>query len=438
VNHWEFSVYLNRASIQHIRAISSIDLHFSSDEYAGWHVLIGDNGAGKTTLIRSIALGLTGPREAAALRQNWNDWLSLNSESGRIALHIEQDPKLDKATGKGKQPTQRYVSAVLTFSRNDTGSHKTVFLGSLRGSNANRYIWGDGKGWFCASYGPFRRFGGGDSTQSKLFYSHPHLAPHLSAFGEDVALTECLGWLQNLHVRRLEGSEPDRHLLERVTAFLNDGKLLPHGVQLHEVSSEGVVFKDGYDHPVSVTRLSDGYRSILSMTFELIRQMTLAYGPDRIFERDDAGDMVVGMPGVVLIDEVDAHLHPTWQRRIGCWFLKYFPKVQFIVTTHSPLICQAAERGSVWRLPIPGSKDVLERIEGVELKKLLYGDLVEAYDTELFGATSTRSASAKEKRTRLARLNVKARNGKLSPPEARELKQLRAILPTIATATNGE
>ena len=50
-------------------------------------------------------------------------------------------------------------------------------------------------------------------------------------------------------------------------------------------------------------------------------------------------------PGVVLIDEVDAHLHPTWQRRIGLWFREHFPKLQFIVSTHSPLICQAATVG---------------------------------------------------------------------------------------------
>jgi predicted ATPase len=46
--------------------------------------------------------------------------------------------------------------------------------------------------------------------------------------------------------------------------------------------------------------------------------------------------------GVELIDEVDAHLHPEWQREVGFWLKRHFPKIQFLVTTHSPSICQAA------------------------------------------------------------------------------------------------
>lgn len=432
-------MYLNQVTIRNIRSISRLDIEFDRESYAGWHVLLGDNGAGKSTVIRSIALGLTGPVEAAALRQNWNDWLQSRKTSGRITLQIEQDSKLDKATGKGSQLTQRYVGASVVFSRTMMGNESMVTMASPPRSKAKRYVWGEGKGWFCASYGPFRRFSGGDSTLSKLFYSTPHLAPHLSAFGEDVALTECLGWLQTLHVKQLEGS-PNHEgvMLENLKTFLNEGGLLPHKTRLHDVSSNGVLFKDGNGNQIPVTLLSDGYRSILSMTFELIRQMARVYGPDRVFESIRDGEMVVNLPGVVLVDEIDAHLHPTWQKRIGYWFLKYFPKVQFIVSTHSPLVCHAAENGSVWKLPTPGSRETVKQVEGDELKKILYGDLVEAYDTELFGIPSTRSDSAKAKQSRLAQLNVKFRRGKLSADETRELKQLRVILPTIATVARGE
>ncbi len=64
--------------------------------------------------------------------------------------------------------------------------------------------------------------------------------------------------------------------------------------------------------------------------------------------------MEINLPGVVLIDEIDAHLHPSWQVDVGFWFTRYFPQLQFIVTTHSPLVCRAAEKGSIWRLAKPG------------------------------------------------------------------------------------
>ena len=79
-----------------------------------------------------------------------------------------------------------------------------------------------------------------------------------------------------------------------------------------------MLFVDGNGYRVPVEDLSDGYRSILSMTFELIRQLAATYGPKRVFDPKDP--FKVNMPGVVLIDEVDAHLHPTWQRKVGLWF----------------------------------------------------------------------------------------------------------------------
>ncbi len=361
-------MYLNEISIENIRSIKRLNIEFDDRSYPGWHVFLGDNGAGKTTVIRSIALGLMGPVEAAALRQNWNDWLPNGEASGRITLQIAQDSKLDKATAKGRQVQNVYINASLFLTRLKSASGTVVSMAAAKNTRAKRYLWGDGNGWFSASYGPFRRFTGGDSSLSKLFYSNRRLAPHLSAFGEDVALTECLGWLQSLHVKKLEDSKPDALLLENLTKFLNGGGLLPHGTRLHEVSSEGVMFQDGNANHVAVNLLSDGYRSILSMTFELIRQMTLVYGAETVFEQIREGEMVINLPGVVLIDEIDAHLHPTWQRRIGYWFSKYFPRVQFIVTTHSPLVCHAAERGSVWKLPNPGSGEVVKRVEGATFR----------------------------------------------------------------------
>jgi hypothetical protein len=56
------------------------------------------------------------------------------------------------------------------------------------------------------------------------------------------------------------------------------------------------------------------------------------------------------MDGVVLIDEVDAHLHPRWQREIGFRLCKAFPEIQFIVTSHSPFVAQAASENGLFVL----------------------------------------------------------------------------------------
>jgi len=292
----------------------------------------------------------------------------------------------------------------------------------------SRYIWGEVvKGWFSTAYGPFRRFSGGDKDYQKLFYSHPRLASHLSIFGEDVALGESIEWLKELQFKKLE-SQSERSLIDTIISFVNNTDLLPHNAKIHKITSEGVEFIDGNGCSLFVEELSDGYRSILSMTFELIRQLVQVYDVNQVFGGQDNPCIIA--PGVVLIDEIDVHLHPTWQKRIGLWFCKYFPNIQFIVSTHSPIICQAATGGTVYRLPKPGSDDSGQMITGQDRNRLLYGNVLDAYGTEVFGENVTRSEVSRQKQTRLAQLNQKSRYEELTEEEQQEHQMLQAMMPS--------
>ncbi len=432
-------MYLQKIHINNIRSIKNFRMSFKPGAYAGWHVVIGDNGTGKSSLVRAVALCLAGPGEAAALRQNWEDWLRKGKriKSGRIHLRVKPDPGLDILSGDNPSASETPFNVDLGFQYSSPDNHiRRVKLTPGTESHPvdpGSGVWGDGPGWFSASYGPFRRFTGGNRDYDRMYRSNPRLAPHLSVFGEDIALTQCLDWLKDLHVKQLEG-KTEGGLLDDLRSFINGGDLLPHGATLERVSSGGVIFLDGNGCEVPVEQLSDGYRSILSMTFELIRQMARVYGADQVFREIRRNRMKIDLPGVVLIDEIDAHLHPTWQRRVGHWFTKYFPEIQFIVTSHSPLVCHASEGASVWRLPVSGEDAPSGRMKGVELKRLIYGNVLEAYDTELFGRGVSRSDASKQMLKRLAELNVKSMRQKLSANEEMELNELRAILPT---AENG-
>lgn len=428
----EHDMYLHRIQIENIRAIQKFVLELKPEEYAGWHVIIGDNGAGKSSFVRSVALALAGPKEAQALRQDWTEWLRADAKDGSIELLVDQDKTVDRATGGGPQLKNFYIRARLVLDRDVPGDDQPLEL-MPHDHKPDRYLWGTGSGWFSASYGPFRRFSGGKAENEKLFYRYPRLAPHLSAFGEDVALTECLAWLQQLHVSSWEDkSDSAKQTLKDIRRLLNEGEMLPHGTRFQQVTSKAVFFKDGNGNKVPVDQLSDGYRSVLSMTFELLRQMVRAYGDDKVFAAIRDGDMHIPMPGVVVVDEIDAHLHPTWQRRIGGWFRKYFPKIQFFVTTHSPLVCQSADQGTIWRLPKPGGDTKTSgRIQGRELQQLLFGDVLEAYGTELFGSDIGRSEVGQNKLSRLAELNQKSRRQNLTATEKKELVSLRAAMPTM-------
>ena len=261
----------------------------------------------------------------------------------------------------------------------------------------------------------------------------PKLARHLSIFGEHVALTESLEWLRDLKFRDLE-KDPEGRLLDSLTGFVNQSGFLPSSVRLEDVTSRGVVFRDANGVKVEVGELSDGYRSILSMTFELIRQMSMAFGPENLFDPNDATRIVP--EGVVIIDEIDAHLHPTWQRTIGRWLCDHFPNVQFIVSTHSPLICQSAEHGSIFLLPRAGTGGTGRMLKGDDFHRLVYGTVLDAYGTEAFGseAAATRSAESQKLHGRLAELNNKEILKGLSTSEKTEQENLRSMLPSAASS----
>jgi predicted ATPase len=421
-------MYLNRVQITNVRAIHNLTWELSNlDQAQGWHVIIGDNGSGKSSFLRSIALTLVGPSVAYGLRQPWDQWLTRGKNHGGIELGIMRDPNVDEVVSKGRPPPQD-IKARIVFDREEGNV-------SISGGNkeevkrAERLVWGNGNGWFSASYGPFRRFRGGDSELEKNYYSLPRLGRHLSLFDEGVALTECLKWLQFLRFKELEKA-PEGKLLVPLRAFVNQPGFLPFHARLVEISSSSVVFIDGNEVKIEVENLSDGYRSILSMMFELIRQMAGVYGPEHVFDPDDPAKVTA--PGVVLIDEIDVHLHPTWQQRVGVWLREHFPRVQFIVTTHSPIICQAADQGTVYRLPPPGSEEEGRMLTGDEYGRLVYGNVLDAYGTGVFGRGVTSSNESKEMQDRLADLNIKELEIGLSDQERKDQERLRRMLPTTA------
>ncbi len=422
-------MYVRRLSIKNIRALSDCELSLGAGECAGWHVLLGENGSGKSTCVRALATVLMGAVNAHASRQEWSNWLRDGERKGTVDVLIEHHAE-DRWVGRGNTATRPF-SAGVEITRGTNGASPAQIRFQKQAGHAGRTVWGDGDGWFSAAFGPFRRFRGGDPEVDRLYHSHPRLAPHLSALGEHVALGESLRWLRELQTRALEGDERADRTRDAVVSFINGAELLPYGARIAQVTSTGVTMIDGQGARVAMEEMSDGYRSILSMTIELLRLMSHIYPDDLPSRIADAG--AVNLPGVVAIDEVDSHLHPYWQGRIGEWFARRFPRTQFFVTTHSPIICRAAT--SIWKLPPPGSTEATRRVIGSEFARLVDGNILDAYSTDLFGEGTARSVRSEEKLARLAELNQRRLHEELGPEEEAELRCLRATLPSTPTGT---
>jgi predicted ATP-binding protein involved in virulence len=114
---------------------------------------------------------------------------------------------------------------------------------------------------------------------------------------------------------------------------------------------------------VSTVALSDGFRSIMALAGDLIW---------RLIEAFPESNNPLLEEGVVLIDELDIHLHPTWQRNIAGLLRRTFPHIQFIMATHSPLVAASAGEDAVtYRFYRKEGNVEIERIQNIHLMKIL-------------------------------------------------------------------
>jgi len=117
-----------------------------------------------------------------------------------------------------------------------------------------------------------------------------------------------------------------------------------------------IVTENGED--LDRSQLSDGYKTMIGLAIDLSRRMA-AGNPDM--------DNPLESPAIVLIDEIDLHLHPAWQQRVVSDLLRCFPNTQFILTTHSPIVVEGVnnllKRHAIASLlPDPNENDMLRAV----------------------------------------------------------------------------
>jgi predicted ATP-binding protein involved in virulence len=114
-----------------------------------------------------------------------------------------------------------------------------------------------------------------------------------------------------------------------------------------------------------IEQLSDGYRTTLAMVMDIAARMA---------EANPKAKSPLEADGVVMIDEVDLHLHPGWQQTILSDLVSTFPRVQFIVSTHSPQIVSTVKPTQIRVIDWQGEKPTLKQVyfsEGAEFQQVL-------------------------------------------------------------------
>ncbi|MEP2181569.1 AAA family ATPase, partial [Roseibium sp.] len=150
--------------------------------------------------------------------------------------------------------------------------------------------------------------------------------------------------------------------------------VLPVGPESIMLRSENQIFFNVNNHRATLAELSAGYQTVVGMCVDIMRHL---------FER---WDTLASAAGIVLIDEIDAHLHPRWTMRIVGALREAFPQVQFVASTHDPLTLRGLRNGEVVLLRRENNSAVvadqnLPPFEGMQVDQLL--------TSRVFGLEST-------------------------------------------------
>ena len=168
---------------------------------------------------------------------------------------------------------------------------------------------------------------------------------YLAALSDNSDFEGLIEWLHNYdgnlkHQKEFSGTkEAIFNAITTAIPFLTDIEYNSYYKELEAV----VTINEKNSGKITHSNMSDGLKAMLNLVSELAFRCVILNG-------FLGADSVVQSKGVVLIDELDMHLHPTWQKRVVGDLKKAFPNIQFIVTTHSPFIVQSLSKEELLNL----------------------------------------------------------------------------------------
>jgi energy-coupling factor transporter ATP-binding protein EcfA2 len=410
-------MYVESLRLENLRSFADENIHFGESR---WITLLGPNGCGKSTALQAIGLLLAGPEGAQKLLPRPVGWLRDEGTPGKLGIRISQSENDPGQFGDEKiRKHFSYSFSMIGSSELKLGS-KTYTEPAIVENSGRSMTWlrtnaltSTGKGWFGVGYGAFRRL----TRNSQIIV--PALEPQArytnfqTQFVEDEALSAFERWMVYLDYRIEKGKGRDKDASRlRDLGIDAINQLLPGSTCFDSVTIEGRVLFDVEGVKVPTLSLSDGYRSLLALGGDLVWRLIQAFPQTTDPLKEE---------GVVLIDELDIHLHPIWQRDIAQRLRAQFPNLQFIVATHSPWIAAGAGEDAL-TLKFAFS-DGTTRVEKVPNISALPVDAV--LQSAAFELVSPYTPQTQQKIDRYDELVAKPL---LSPVEKRECAQLSLFM----------
>ena len=337
---------VQNVKIRNFKALREVEFtlpeRVENPDLAPCMLILGENATGKSSVLEAIALAVLGTSEIGKL----NAILEQEEVSPNEFVHR---PDVDNWDKLSKDP----LSVRLAFFAQETEA-------VLQGKPGKEQFGGDERpSKIALAYGPRRFF-----TKRK---SRRYRAPAYrmkSLFDPMEVIANPIEWLLSL--------SDERRFNAAVRALRVVLMLEPEAKILRE---DGRILIDTPQGQTPLSKLSVGYKSIVALAVDIIREMFYHYP-----NLEEAHAMVI-------IDEIETHLHPRWKMRIVSLLREAFPKIQFIMTTHDPLCLRGMYQGEVFVLQRRSADARIESLEELPNVQGMRADQI--LTSEFFGLGST-------------------------------------------------
>jgi predicted ATP-binding protein involved in virulence len=339
-----------------------LNLSVSDGRPAQWTVILGDNGVGKTTLLQCLAALEPLPPSMVNSNAGGNAFPKLSS------IHLNWQPY------RGSDDLMT-VSSKVCFGaklkqKTTPQNCEYAIVATPKQGEASRAKYADVGALICYGYGAARRIG-----QTGLS-GKDNIDTTASLFNNDVPLRNAEEWLLQLDYTASKPSPIQKRMQKRceevkslLVRLLPDVEEINFSRLTERRPKPSVKMRTPYGW-VSIHDLSLGYKTLIAWMVDFA---------SRMYDRYPQSSNPIAEPAIVLVDEIDLHLHPSWQRNLMRFLTDHFVNTQFIVTSHSPLIVQAASKANIVLLRREDDHVVIDndvsRIWGWRVDQVLTSDL---------------------------------------------------------------
>lgn len=372
-------VKLSNLKLYNFRAFEDIEMEFDPK----LTVIVGQNGTGKTTILEAAAIAagtllysLDGVANYGIKKSDahykYFDMGSVVDVQPQFPVEIAAGGILDNVDIMWKRSLNSESGKTTAVEAKEMTQVSTEYQNRLRNGDTSLIM------PVIAYYGTGRLWDQHREKKKVTLKKNTRTNGYLDSLDGMANVKLMLNWFQKMALTDAQNTRPSPEFAS-VRGAMEQCFSLMTGVEDVKVqfNPDTLEIEIVYMHTntgrirMSLNQLSDGYRCTLSLIADIAYRMA-------VLNPQLSEDVLTETDGIVLIDEVDLHLHPAWQQRVLGDLTSIFPKVQFIVTTHAPAVINSVRSENLV---------ILKNNQALRVGNQVYGKDIKSVLNEIMGVT---------------------------------------------------